>query len=503
LRKTVRTRSAERFLSYILVAGIGLGIVLRFVYLGGQSLWVDELLTIKNAHIGEPGILSWVAHNLQGPAVSLLVHFWARLGMNEVMLRLPFAAAGAFTVPAVYVLAREFTDPWTSVHTAFLAALSPILIWYSQEVRGYAFVILFAALSTYFLAKWVRGRRPSSIALYSVCLFAGLVSNLSMAFMVPVHLVYMALKFRRPRALVWWVVAVCVVMVAFSPWLREIAVRVHPERIVTGGGGEAVGAGTGLPAMALPYTLFTFGLGYTLGPSPRDLQLDRRASLIRSLPAIVLGAVILGIPLLTGILRALRTDRSLLIVLSAWIVIPAILVAALAARNIKVFNPRYLLVALPAYLMLFGIGLAAISRSRYALFLIPVVLVLGLSIRNYYADPHYSKDDLRAAAAAIKEDFAEGDVVTGVYAVEPLEFYLNGVADVKVFGLDDVRSDQAMAERCREIAGDGPRVWLSLCREWHVDPDGYIHKWFEANLDRLESRSFPGVSLFLYGKRGT
>ena len=167
--ETARTRSAERVLAYILVAGIGLGFVLRFIALGAQSLWVDELLTIKNAHIGEPGIFSYILHNLQGPAVSLLTHYWASAGTSEAWLRLPFALAGAATIPAVYLLARRLTDSWTSLHTAFLLALSPIHIWYSQEVRGYGLVVLFSVLSTYLLVKWLKSGRGHLIALYGLC----------------------------------------------------------------------------------------------------------------------------------------------------------------------------------------------------------------------------------------------------------------------------------------------------------------------------------------------
>jgi hypothetical protein len=60
-----------------------------------------------------------------------------------------------------------------------------------------------------------------------------------------------------------------------------------------------------------------------------------------------------------------------------------------------------------------------------------------------------------------------------------------------------------MADRCRDIAGAGDRVWVSLCREWQVDPDGVIQGWFDENLEILDSRSFAGVNLLLYGKRGT
>lgn len=499
---TARTRGVERLSTYILIAGIVSGAVLRFVALGAQSLWVDELLTIKNAHIGEPGIFSYIAHNLQGPAASLLVHYLGALGKSEILLRLPFAVAGALGLPAIYILAREFNGRWSSLHTTLLLALSPIHIWYSQEVRGYAFVVLFSVLATYFLIRWTRERRATSLALYAACLFAGLVMNLSMAFVGMAHLAYLVIRRHRVRTMVWWAVAVCVVLVAFSPWIREIMVRVQPQKVVAGEAGPPLIGGADFTMMAVPYTLFTFGVGYTAGPSPRDLQTDRGGALQRNLGQIVLAAVALAIPLIAGLNRAARTDRDLITLLLSWMAVPAIAVALLAAANVKLFNPRYMLVALPAFVMLAGTGAARLTRTRLALLLVPLVVVLALSIFNYYGNAHYARDDLRAAAETIERAYREDDVVAAVFTAEPLEFYLEGVAAVEVFGRNDISSPSAMRERCRRLASGAGRVWLSLCREWQVDPDAVINGWFEDNLERVEAYSFTGVRLILYKPRG-
>jgi len=331
LADEARTKSAERYLRYALFAGIGLGAVLRFVSLAGKSLWVDELLTIVNAHLGEPGIFSYVLHNLQGPAVSLFIHFWARLGTTETLLRLPFAVVGVLAIPAMYALAREMSDGWTSLHTAFLLALSPVHIWYSQEVRGYAFVVLFSILSTCFFFKWVRKGNRSDIALYAVSVFAGLVSNLSMAFVVGAHLVFLIVRRRQARIALWWAVAVCLVLVAFSPWVGEIVARVQPQRVVGGDTGPPLIGGASLSAMAVPYAFFTFGAGYTFGPSPRDLQVDRRGSIRRNLPAIVFAAFALGVPLLVGLAAAAGGDKDVFTLLLACLIVPALAVAIVSA----------------------------------------------------------------------------------------------------------------------------------------------------------------------------
>jgi len=502
LADTARTARAERLSACILIAGIGLGVVLRFIALGAQSLWVDELLTIKNAHIGEPGIFSYIAHNLQGPAASLLTHYVGAMGKSEALLRLPFAVAGALSVPAIYVLARQFSGKWSSLHTTLLLALSPIHIWYSQEVRGYAFVVLFSILATYLLVRWVKEKRPSLLALYGICLFAGLVSNLSMAFVAMAHLAYLIIRRHRLRVLLWWGVAICVVLVAFSPWIKEVMVRVQPQKVVAGDTRAPLIAGSDFTLMAVPYALFTFGAGYTLGPSPRDLQTDRRGALQRNAGHILLAAIALAIPLIVGLVRAAGTDRDLFTLLLVWMALPAIVVALVAAGNIKPFNPRYMLVSLPAFVVLLGTGAAGLTRSRYVFLLAPLVAVLALSIGNYFGNAHYARDDFRTAAQTIEGGYRDDDVIAAVFTVEPLEFYLDGTASVEVFGRNDLSSPAAMRDRCRSLTGDANRVWLSLCREWQVDPDAVIYGWFEDNLERVGSYSFTGVRLFLYKSRG-
>lgn len=490
---------AARYLGYVLMAGIGVGAVLRFVNLGGQSLWVDELLTIKNAHVGEPGILSWTLHNLQGPAVSLMTHYLAKLSLSEVVLRLPSAVAGVLTIPAVYLLSRELSDPRTSLYTTFLAALSPVLIWYSQEVRGYAFVILFAVLATYYLIRYMRLERPRDLVLYAVFLFAGLVCNLTMAFLCGVHLLYLLFQRKGLRILFWWLLAMAVVLVAFSPWLYEISVRVRPQRVVTGEEVEPLLTGSRLSAMAIPYSLYTFGVGYSLGPSPRHLQTDRGGALRRYAVSIALAGIVLGAPLLAGLVRLGRCDRRLLIVLLAWMALPAAAVTLLALKNLKVFNPRYLLISLPAFLFLLGHGMAAMTGRRYGFYILPVATLLAFSIVNYFTVPYYAKDDLRAAASAIRENYAEGDVIVAVYTAEPLEFYLRDFAGIEVFGKYDIMSHESMRARCEHLGFSSERVWLSQCREWQVDPYGVIKGWFDENLERLKHESYPGVELYLYG----
>jgi len=500
LRYGLGLRRAEAPLRCFLLGAVVVGLVLRFVKLGGQSLWVDEVMTLENSFPGQHVEFSRFFSTLQGPLVAFIMHFWASLSSNDAFLRVPFAVAGALAVLAVYFLAKSLYDPWTTLHTVFVASLSPILIWYSQEIRGYAFVTLFSILATYFFIQWLPRPTTRNALYYGVALFAGLASNLSAVFVMGAHFLYLVLTSSKRKLIGRWVVTVFAVLLVFSPWVRVIFERVHPEGALPGPASPLLGGG-GLSVWALPYSLFTYSVGYTLGPSTRDLQADRMGALAQSAGWILAAVAVFGIPLVAGIVRLARTNRNLLVLLLLWLLVPMVGVSVVAGLGMKVFTARYALVGVPAYALLLGQGLAVVSRTRFWGFVGIFTVVVGLSLYNYFLVPSYGKEDARQAAKTIRADFRQGDVVVGVYSAEGLKHYLTGFAPIEVFGADDLASQDAMISRCRNLAGGASRIWLGLCREWLVDPRGTIKDWFDRNLDIVMCRDYPGIRLYLYQTR--
>lgn len=63
-------------------------------------------------------------------------------GDSPIALRLPVFVAGVFVVPAVYLLARRFTDRSASLFAMALTAVWPALVLYSTNARGYSIIFL-------------------------------------------------------------------------------------------------------------------------------------------------------------------------------------------------------------------------------------------------------------------------------------------------------------------------------------------------------------------------
>ena len=143
--------------------------VLRFAGLGTQSLWFDEALTaiVLDSSLAET-FETLRDREATPPLYYALAWVWTQaLGEGDVALRSLSALLGTATVPAVYVAGMRLASQRTGIVAAALVAVSPYLIWYSQEARSYALAMLLAALSLVFLAGAVE-RRGRDLVLWAV-----------------------------------------------------------------------------------------------------------------------------------------------------------------------------------------------------------------------------------------------------------------------------------------------------------------------------------------------
>lgn len=122
------------------------GLALRTIAIGRESLWGDEALTLMLARLPvfdllfrpvdpSPG-LYYVLHKLFLPEM---------VGVG--LARLPALIFGLLTIPAGYWLGKAAIDRHAGLAVAALLAVSPALIDFSQEARAYSLLVLLVTLS--------------------------------------------------------------------------------------------------------------------------------------------------------------------------------------------------------------------------------------------------------------------------------------------------------------------------------------------------------------------
>ena len=129
--------------------------------LGSQSLWLDEVLTGELARGSLGGLFHRVAEQEANPPLFYVVEWlWTRVaGTSELALRLPSALCGIALVPVAYGIGRRLASERAGVALAALVAVHPLLVYYSQEARGYAAVALACAVGFLYFLDAVEGRR--------------------------------------------------------------------------------------------------------------------------------------------------------------------------------------------------------------------------------------------------------------------------------------------------------------------------------------------------------
>jgi len=144
-------------------------LVLR-VFLMNQPIQYDEAYTF--IHFASQSLTTILAnysapnnHIFHTILVAIAYHL---LGGNPWILRLPAFLAGVLVVPAAYLASRRFFTRYQSLAAAAALAITPPLIEYSVNGRGYTLLTLFALLLANFGGILVKKQTVATLVSYGI-----------------------------------------------------------------------------------------------------------------------------------------------------------------------------------------------------------------------------------------------------------------------------------------------------------------------------------------------
>lgn len=502
-RTTDKSNDAPQTDRMLLYAAVLVGAFLRLYRLGYQSIWGDESLTVQVYSAGRNFHELWShiwARAFHPPLYFVLVHYWYLLGKSEFMLRFPSALFGIAAIPVVYLIARRLFGSRVGVISAFVVALSPFHIWYSQEARMYTLQVLLASASILFFVRAWDARFGRDIAAYGVTTALGLFTQISSGLLLASQgLLVLGASTRNWRKSAVWLGVQAVVLLAFMPWaLHFLSARKHL------GSEGSIGFQRETSPLHLAYALYTLNVGYSLGPSVSALHyLSPRTALGHHLPVIALTALVFGLLAVLGLVRAYRMNRFGFWVLITGLVVPVGLVGAASMVPGLPLNPRYVTVAVIPYWIILALGVELIARIR-AGWLVPAgaVALIGVALFNHYYLPAYSKQDMRSATAVVNRLARPGDVVV-ISSIEeggPFIYYFDrqGIPYVGYPPTPGLINQRRLPSDMRKILNHHKRVWLVLGRTWSSDPQGLLPRAFGSRYDLILDRRYQGTSVKCY-----
>jgi len=420
MREAVRARSR----AFWIVAGLtGLAAALRFATLGVQAYHHDEIVTASRVLRGS----FWHAMEAVGfsesapPLYYALAWLWTQVtGTGEVGLRSFSALAGVATVPVAFLLGAELRGRRTGIAAAALVAVNPMLLWYSQEARSYALLVLLSSIATlYFLrsrdvpvisrpyGREITGTSAGGRDLRLWGVFSSLALATHYFAVFPLALEAAWLLWRRGRAA--WA----------GLWMPLVAgLALAPLMIHQASEGRAEWIGN----HSLGHRLWEVGATFVTGEIGDIVaQPERIGPAIVPLLAIAAALLLLA---LRGGRRERRAGGTMLAIAAVTVAVP--LTIALLAPSKDFILARNLLPAIVPLLAAVAVGvtLRGARRAGTAVAAVLIVYSLGFSLWASTSTP-LQRPDWEAVAVRLGEPEAPRAMVTWILGAASLRYYLS------------------------------------------------------------------------------
>jgi len=418
----------------------GIGILFRLYRLDSQCLWADEGLQFFISS-GEniSGVFDRLSRTFHPPISYVVHHLFLRIDETAFYLRLPSALFGIASLFYVYLFAGRIVSPKSSFCVLVVFAISPFHIWYSQEGRMYSQLLLLSLISSHALCLALDRNTIVWWGIYIISIIAGAFTHIFMGLTVISHLAWI-IVYHRDK-LLRLCTSLLLVLVVCLPLIFQWAPRLftHAERSADAPGAIVDRPKKSFSWMAIPYTLYVYSAGLTLGPSVAELHANRSLRhLTRHAPSITIVSLVFGALFGSGlaILRIINRESFWLCVFG--FAIPLSSVAFLSFLTGFPFNPRYAIVALPYFALAVGVAIAYLLQNNRRLGLVAICCVVAISatsLTNYYFNSAYSKDDVRSAidkwrALSVDRPLLVSSPASGVK--DAIRYYLSRAEEKKL-----------------------------------------------------------------------
>jgi len=513
LRQLFRSvqRQVDLDFRLILLLVLFLAFALRIYRLNYQSFWWDEMYTAARSAmtVGE------LTENLFEARVHLPLYFvllqgWTQIGRSEFIIRYFSVISGVLAVALIFATGRRLNDRKVGLVAAFLLAISPFHIWFSQEARMYSFLALNALAANWFLFRLLRRERRRDWAGYTVAMILTLYSHYLGVLILVAHYVFFSLDYRQnPARFKRWFICGSIAGAVFVVWYAAVF-------LISSFTQASISWIAPVNWYEPLVTLFSFSIGPSIDPS-------------RPLPYVAfLGYLMGAVASLVFIRRrsaaASTSKRLSMRLLWLWLSVPLLLLTIVSIdwsipQQRYIYMDRYIISTLPAFVLLAAWGVVTLTQQAWApRWLLP--LLLGVIVvptwftwQNLYLEPEYARENWRAAFRQIETVREEGDILLITPGqLLPYLYYGNELPYTILPSLSEEDVEHSLQYEINEAQADFNRVWLvhgydnanthgfPQTRNTAVAAAGRndYEAWLEQHYTIVDEWQFTGIRLTLY-----
>jgi 4-amino-4-deoxy-L-arabinose transferase-like glycosyltransferase len=460
-----------RFRLYLIAALVLLiAFALRVFDLGAKDISADEAFGVMM--IQQPFLDLWrTGQDLHPPLYHALAWVVTRFaGESAFALRFAALIPGVLTVAVAVAITRRIKEWKTGLIAGALVAVSPALVYWSQDARLYTLLALTSAVSMWAFLRLSQRRRRIDWAIYLLATLAAMYTQYGAFWVIAAQNLFVLLGFVYPtrypdwqahRRIVWFAGQAALAL-AYLPWLLGQAAFVASPSTV-GADGVVVSVERFLDAVGQIIRFSFVGYAPTEGAE---------------------FAIIVG--LLLALISVCLGGRRWQALMGWWIVCTVVIVA-LTTLVLDYFDARFAIAAiLPLCVLIalqmgglidyLGSSQAAINFRGLKLlflgfiFILPIWQTFGLALLHWYMQPATAKSEYAAVMARIAAQWRDGDRILYGNPGQIALIFVHQPGALDGVLLDPLRVNSAeSAPYIDEAIGDASRIWLFE----YGDPAGF------------------------------
>jgi 4-amino-4-deoxy-L-arabinose transferase-like glycosyltransferase len=404
---TTRLReSLFRPTSLVVTGSMAVGAVIRSGV--PRGLWVDEAISVSEARMSFGAMIHQLATADVHPPLYFTI-LWASgrlIGFGDVAVRVPSIVFGVLLIPLVYLLGKEAYDRRTGAVGAVIVSVAPYAVWYSQEARMYALLMVFgvialwAQLRVFHRTGWYPWIVYTVASIAMMCTqYFGIWQLLTQQLIFVGAIVVRWRRHQRPGALLWpWLCSAVLILVALVPLALMMKGQFHSAQ-ATGQAfaGSVNTIGTGSLNI---YTVLT-NLAYsTIG--------------FHSTAVMSYAIAIWPIGVLVALVLLGRHSRPVTYLLVAVVVVPVIAMFVLGEFKASLADIRYLSTTVPVVLVMIARGVTSLASTKRALTLVVIAVVAVMSVALFnqqFSSSNPRRYNFREALHRVDTAARPGDVI--------------------------------------------------------------------------------------------
>lgn len=466
---------------------IAFSVAVSFLFFAPLSLRLDEAQSLWQTRQSFEGILSTISQDVHVPLYHVILRIWQTFLGNEVATaRLLSLIFFVLNIPAFFLLARLAYNKSVAYFATLLFAFSPFMNWYGSEIRMYTLFSLLITLNYYFfLSIYKKSSRVAWIG-YVITAVLGVYTHYFFFFGLVTQVLFFIFnhKYFPKNAIKNFLLSAGIVVVTFLPW----GLYVLSQQTVTDMS----------PLLTTPTSvdLFNAVTQFIVG-----FQTDSvNTALVSLWPLSILIAFL-------GLRKDSRITRESMFFIIA-VIAPLTIAFAISIVYRPVFLSRYLILVLPAFILILSSLIASYPKrlSRVFQVLLVVAMLTTLGVQAVSSNTPV-KEDYRAVTEYISTTSTPRDIVvlSAPFTVYPFDYYYTGLASVTTLPYWDRKmpgpipgfSTDTLGEEALRIAENNERIFLLLSYDQGYEDE--IRSYFENNYERLEYQEVsPELELYVY-----